>query len=138
MQKVKEINMLNTNKPFSNADYSEYEASRSVAICIQYSMDCQSICLETLNYCLTMSDNYPVRPILDCIEVCQINANFMLRGSRLRKNIAELCISACEKCEEFCSQFKDDMQMRACAEACRKCIESCEQAIHAQSETFLS
>lgn len=123
---------------FLNADVSDNQAKEQLAQCIEDCLDCQSICLKTALYCLSMRDKYPIRQLLDCIEICQVNADFMLRGSKLRNNLSEICSMCCERCEEFCSQFDADIQMRVCAEVCRRTAESCLHASHLQTNTFLS
>lgn len=126
------------NKVFLNADVSDNQAKEQLAQCVRDCLDCQSICLKTALYCLGMSDKYPIRQLLDCIEICQVNADFMLRGSKLRSNLSEICAMCCERCEEFCSQFDADIQMRTCADICRRTAESCLHASHLQTNTFLN
>ena len=123
---------------FLNADISDSQAKEQLAECVKDCFDCQSVCLKTALYCLSMSDKYPIRQLLDCIEICQVNADFMLRGSKLRNNLSEICALACEKCGEYCSQFDNDFQMRNCAEICIRTAESCSHAAQLQSNLFLS
>jgi hypothetical protein len=63
--------------------------------------------------------------LLDCAEICQTSANFMLRGSELHSRTCWACAEICERCARDCERLSDDAYMRACAEACRRCANSC-------------
>ena len=126
------------NKVFMNADISDFEAKEKMARCVQDSLDCQEICLQTVTYCLRMSNNYPVRLLLDCIEMCQVNTDFLIRGSKLKSELCEVCAIACERCEEFCKQFYDDTQMKMCAQVCGNCADSCREMAKIETKIFLS
>lgn len=99
--------------------------------CIQNCLDCHSICLNLLNYCIPQGGSHAelghLRLLLDCAEICQTSANFMLRGSELHSRVCGLCAEVCERCAQDCERFSDDQQMMACAEICRRCSESCRQ-----------
>ena len=97
--------------------------------CIQHCLDCHSICSETISYCLGHGGRHVeaahIRLLLDCAEICQTSANFMLRASDLHGRTCEVCAEVCERCAQDCEQFGDDAAMQACAEMCRQCAESC-------------
>lgn len=99
--------------------------------CIDECRHCHGVCLETVRHCLEMGGKHAapehVILLLDCAEVCQTSANFMLRGSELHTRTCALCAEVCRRCAESCEQFDDDEKMRACAEACRRCADSCER-----------
>jgi len=100
--------------------------------CIDDCLDCHSICLETsMSYCLEMGGKHAepkhMRLMLDCSEICQVSANFMLRNSNFSTRTCNLCAEICIKCAESCEQFKGDEKMAACAKVCRRCAESCQQ-----------
>jgi hypothetical protein len=122
--------------------------------CIQDCNECHAICLETLNHGLKLggrhAESVHVRLLLDCAEICQTSANFMLRGSDLHGHICQACAVICENCAQDCERFvvagvgtgapmsqhsdkapvraeQVDEQMKLCAEACRRCAESCKQ-----------
>ena len=115
------------------ADPTRYAAgqrmSQDMEKCIQECLGCHSVCLQTVAYCLPMGGRHAepghIRLLLDCAEICQTSANFMLRGSDLHGRTCAVCAEVCERCAQDCEQFGDDEQMRACAEACRRCAESC-------------
>ena len=73
----------------------------------------------------TLAEAAHVRLLLDCAEICQTSANFMLRGSDLHMRTCAVCAEVCQRCAESCERMGDDTQMRACAEECRRCADSC-------------
>jgi hypothetical protein len=97
--------------------------------CIQECLNCHSICLATVPHCLEMGDAHAspqhIGLLLDCAEICQTSANFMLRGSALHARTCGICAEVCEQCAQDCERMGDDAQMRACAEQCRRCADSC-------------
>jgi hypothetical protein len=99
--------------------------------CIRDCLDCHRVCLETVTYCLQQGGRHTeaahIRLLLDCAEICQTSANFMIRGSDLHGRTCAVCAEVCRRCAEACEGFGDDRQMRRCAEACRRCAESCRQ-----------
>lgn len=68
-----------------------------------------------------------IRLMLDCAEICQTSANFMLRGSDLHASTCGVCAQVCEQCATDCDRMGDDAQMKACADMCRRCAETCRQ-----------
>lgn len=97
--------------------------------CIEECTRCRAICLEAVTYCLQQGGHHAeaghIRVMLDCAEICQTSANFMLRGSPLHVRTCAACAEVCRACAEACEQMGTDEQMRACAESCRRCEESC-------------
>ncbi|MFP2926287.1 four-helix bundle copper-binding protein [Pyxidicoccus sp. 3LG] len=97
--------------------------------CIQNCLECHRVCVETLAYCLQKGGRHAeakhVRLMMDCAEICQTSANFMLRGSELHTRTCFACAEVCERCAESCAAMGDDAMMKACAELCRRCAESC-------------
>jgi len=93
--------------------------------------ECHNICLETVSHCLQMGGNH-ARPehitvLLDCAEICQLSANFMLRKSNLHALSCATCAEICDRCAQSCDGFRDeaDQTMKQCAEICRRCAEAC-------------
>ena len=100
--------------------------------CIQNCLDCHSICLNTVStYCIHQDGMHiepaHVRLMLDCAEICETSANFMLRGSELHLRSCDFCAEVCDRCAKDCDRFSNDSQMKACANMCRRCAESCRQ-----------
>ena len=97
--------------------------------CIQECLNCHSVCLAMVSHCLQMGGEHAsaahIGLLLDCAEICQTSANFMLRGSALHTRTCGVCAEVCMRCAEECERMGDDAQMRACAEQCRRCADSC-------------
>jgi hypothetical protein len=98
--------------------------------CIRDCVNCHTICLKTAIHGLHRGGEHAapehVRLILDCADICQTSANFMLRGSDLHSLTCGVCADVCARCADACERFGDDTQMKACAEACRVCMHSCQ------------
>jgi hypothetical protein len=62
--------------------------------------------------------------MMDCVEICQTSANFMMRGSEQHHLTCRACSEICSLCAEDCASMDDDV-MKKCAEVCRKCAKSC-------------
>lgn len=100
--------------------------------CIEECLNCHVACTTTAQYCLSQggahADPDHVGLLLDCAEICQTSANFMLRGSPYHPIVCLACAELCRACEESCrSVDPDDEQMRLCAESCATCAEHCER-----------
>ena len=97
--------------------------------CIRNCSDCHHICVETISYCLQKGGQHTeyqhIRLLLDCAQICQTSADFMLRGSDLHKYTCDVCAQVCGRCAEDCERMANDEQMHVCAEMCRSCAESC-------------
>jgi hypothetical protein len=98
--------------------------------CIQDCLDCERICVETVNYCLVMggkhAEAYHIRTLLDCAEICATAAGFMLRGSDYQARTCGVCAELCAACAESCQNVgPHDQTMQECAEVCRRCASSC-------------
>src|SRR5215216_6975733 len=97
--------------------------------CIQNCRDCHRICMLTMTHCFAqggeMLEATHIRLMLDCAEICQTSANFMLRASELYSRTCGVCAEVCERCARDCERFGDDAHMRACADSCRRCADSC-------------
>lgn len=95
---------------------------------IQRALECYSICAEAVTRCLERGGAYAAKPMLhlliDCSEICQTAAGFMLRGSSLSQLMNAVCAEACERCAEGCERFDDDL-LQQCAEVCLRCADAC-------------
>ena len=107
------------------------ETAQEMQPCIQNCLDCHSICLSTVTYCLQKGGQHAeaahIRLMLDCAEICQTSANFMLKGSEFHGRTCGVCGEICERCAQDCDRMGNDAQMKACAEMCRQCASTCKQ-----------
>lgn len=97
--------------------------------CIDNCQECHEVCLRMVSHCLQKGGRHAepshIRLLLDCAEICETSANFMIRGSDLHNYTCAACSEACERCAEDCERLGDDAEMRRCAEVCRRCADSC-------------
>jgi hypothetical protein len=92
--------------------------------------ECHDICLMTVSHCLRKGGRHAqadhITLLLDCSEICQTAADFMLRQSTLHPRICQVCADVCDRCAEDCESFADgDEMMRDCAQICRRCAQVC-------------
>jgi hypothetical protein len=110
---------------------SHQMTSQDMQQCIQECLNCHRICLSTVAHCLQMGGRHAeathITLLLDCAEICQTSANFMLRGSQFHTRTCGVCAEGCARCAEDCARFGDDRMMQECAQACWRCAESCRQ-----------
>ena len=97
--------------------------------CIDDCTDCHAACVETINHCLRLGGAHAaadhIRLMLDCAEICQTSANFLLRGSDLHPLTCQACAEVCDRCAQDCERLDDDAVMRDCIDSCQRCAESC-------------
>jgi hypothetical protein len=122
-------------------DANGQELSTEMLDCIRMCSDCHRACTETLVYCMHQGGRHTepnqLRLLMDCAQICQTSADFMLRGSDQHYATCGACAEVCQRCADDCEQMgRGDNRMAACAEECRRCAESCRQmaghhAVHA-------
>ena len=99
--------------------------------CIEECRNCHDVCLSTAAYCLEQGGRYAeagqLTRLLDCAELCQTSANFMLRGSDEHRRTCAACATVCQRCAEECAEFTNDSAMQECADTCRRCADACER-----------
>lgn len=108
-----------------------HQIDQDMQQCIQNCLDCHSVCINTVTYCLQQGEHHAdvkhIALMLDCAEICQTSANFMLRNSVLHMRTCGVCAEVCDMCVMDCQRFANDAQMQACADVCRRCAESCRE-----------
>lgn len=97
--------------------------------CIDNCLTCHSVCLrEAMNHCLETGGRHTepahFRLMINCAEICQTSANFMLSGSAFHARVCGVCAEVCEACARSCEGVG---AMDDCVQACRRCAESCRQ-----------
>ena len=97
--------------------------------CIQECVQCLRVCEETSMHCLDKGGKHAeksnIRLMIDCAEICETSANFMMRNSDAHGEVCGVCADVCQKCADDCRQFSDDPEMLKCADVCSSCEESC-------------
>jgi hypothetical protein len=104
--------------------------------CIEECTNCHQVCLDAAAQCLRMggphSEPGHITLLLDCAQICQTSADFMLRGSELHARSCAVCAEVCERCADDCARFEDEM-MQSCADACRTCADMCREMAGAEA-----
>ncbi|MFB1479305.1 four-helix bundle copper-binding protein [Corallococcus sp. RDP092CA] len=97
--------------------------------CIDNCLACHRVCMETLTDCLArggrLAEPGHLRLLMDCADICETSARFMLRGSDLHSRTCFACAEVCGACAAACEKLGNEGMMKACAEACRRCEASC-------------
>ena len=90
-------------------------------------MNCHITCLKTaaqpsleLGGKHTQAEHF--RLMLDCSQICQTTADFLLRGSDMCEIICGACALVCESCAGSCEATGD---LDECVRATRRCAELC-------------
>ena len=103
------------------------EMERCIALC----QECHEVCLRNVPHCLEKGGKHAaashIRMLLDCAEICETSANFMIRGSELHTETCRACSEVCQRCASDCQRLGDDPEMQECADVCLRCAESCAQ-----------
>jgi hypothetical protein len=97
--------------------------------CIEHCMECHRTCLQmAMNHCLKVGGKHVepdhFRLMINCAEICQTSANFMLSGSKHHALTCGVCAQVCRTCAKDCERVGN---MDDCVTTCRRCAESCEK-----------
>lgn len=99
--------------------------------CIELCSDCHEMCVSAFAYCIGMEGQHAeekhLRLLMDCAEICQTSADFMLRGSNFQYRVCGVCADICESCADSCESFRNDAEMKMCAELCQQCATICRE-----------
>lgn len=111
--------------------------NRTMQECIESAQACRAACQEVLyNHCLDMGGRHieelHVKLMVDCIEACQLAADFMARNSELHMASCALCAQICDACANSCEQL-GGIEMERCASLCRECADNCREMSEALS-----
>lgn len=96
--------------------------------CLDACQRCGELCLQTaMTHCLEVGGQH-VQPehfrlMINCAELCQTTANFILSQSSLHGAVCAACAEVCTACADSCEQIGD---MDECVRACRTCANQCE------------
>ena len=105
--------------------------------CIEDCLKCYQTCREmAMNHCLETGgrhvEPHHFRLMINCADICQTAADFMLSNSDMHAKVCAACAEVCEACARSCQDVGD---MDECVRACRQCAESCWQMAGTQRET---
>jgi hypothetical protein len=89
-----------------------------------------------MHMCLEMGGRHvePVhfRVMMNCAQLCQTAADFMLSRSPFHAQLCALCAEICDACGDSCEAVGG---MPQCVEVCRSCAESCRQVVEIEHAT---
>lgn len=102
---------------------------------ISNALECYRATTRCLQYCLSMggkhSGSHHITLLMECAEICQISARFMVENSDFAHDICGLCARICDACGDSCHEIAaHDFEMQACIRACRNCADSCRNMEH--------
>ena len=102
--------------------------------CIDVCQSCHDTCLEMITHCLTEGGKHAapehIKTLIDCAQICETSADFMLRGSALHAHTCRACADVCDRCAASCEQI-GGAEMKRCADECRRCAEECRRMAQA-------
>lgn len=95
-------------------------------------LECYKICTKTINHCLKMGGDHAsaehINLLMDCAKICQLAADFAIRGSVHHAALCQLCAQICRECADECEAINsEDEEMKECAQICRECADACER-----------
>ncbi len=102
----------------------ELEANK----CIAALQKCHAVCMRTLSYSGNQIEReYHTheelrKSMLDCAEMCQAAANFLIRDS---DHYLRICREASEICKDLASISKVIDRMEGVISKCNECIHAC-------------
>jgi hypothetical protein len=104
-------------------------AEPGIEECIDECLNCHRVCLHTaMTHCLEEGGEHTepnhLRLMLNCAEICQTSANFMISGSDVHHLTCRACAEVCRRCADNCERIGE---MEECVTACRSCAEACQR-----------
>jgi hypothetical protein len=97
--------------------------------CVEDCQQCAAECLETaMHHCLESGGRHTepehFRLMINCADLCQTAANFILSRSTFHESLCVLCAVVCDTCAQSCEQIGG---MEHCVEMCHRCAGSCRE-----------
>ena len=116
-------------------------AALSNSVVIPQFQHCIEACLQSFESCEQMIvhlnsqrnvDSNLIGLLNDAVEITQVAATFMLRGSNFHFRTCGVCAEVCKVCAEALDNLSmetDDL-LKSCVSTLRECSESCDQMAH--------
>lgn len=110
-----------------NTSNSTFDLTSYINSCL----NCHRICLQTafpyhIDADGTNLKSDQLRLIMNCAEICQTCANFMLSHSAFCTQLCGVCSVVCDTCAVMCKRFGG---MDECAKICSNCAGNCRIAM---------
>jgi hypothetical protein len=98
--------------------------------CQDACLTCHRVCLETAStHCLESGNraltSEHIRLLVDCAQICQVCADFIIRDSELSGYVAGLCSHIANECAIAFEPLSDDPSLAVCHDCCRQCADLC-------------
>lgn len=98
--------------------------------CIKLCWTARDTCQTTMSqHCLPKGGEHAagrhIEMMIDCIQICQVAADYMTRSSPMHAAITSACAVICDTTADSCETFTVDKEMLHCAEVCRACAHAC-------------
>src|SRR4051794_26652275 len=115
---------------FLNDQSHDYNGPAPSNQCLDACITCHRICLETAStHCLESGNRHltsdHIRLLVDCAQISQACADFIIRDSELDGYVAGLCSHICNECANAFDVLSDDPSLAVCADCCRQCADLC-------------
>ena len=101
--------------------------------CIEACLQSHVVCTMAAQYCLArggeMASVQHVGLLIDCAQICQTAADFMVRGSPHHSATCRACAEVCRATAEACRAAEGDDDMAHCADVCETCADACDRMV---------
>src|SRR3954451_13388253 len=86
--------------------------AKELQACIANCRECHDACLHLVPHCLGRGGRHAepghITLLLDCAQICDTSADFMVRGSDLHGATCGACAEVCERCADYCQRLGND------------------------------
>ena len=104
------------------------DADGAMARCIAACNECNRVCLQHIEHCLTLGGAHAepahISMLLTCASVCRTASELMSLDSEWYSTMCDLCGQVCDECADECEELGD---MESCVAACLDCADACRE-----------
>jgi hypothetical protein len=109
------------------------EMDMAMSQCIEECVKCHRVCVDTASRAMLIGGEHAdagrLILLMDCAQICQVNADFMLRKSYFHVQMCDICADICEWCAQSCDDLAADPLMKTCAQVCRRTALFCREMV---------
>jgi hypothetical protein len=104
--------------------------SDCIDACLKAHRACTESVIHDLQQAGAGADWELIQLLLDCADITETNANFMLRSSKLHHLTCQVAADVADRCATACEKHAtEDVRLRECADACRRAATWCRKVI---------
>ena len=111
-------------------DTKSREGDGDLARCIAACNECNRVCLQQIEHCLTLGGRHSgpehIAMLLTCASVCRTASELLAIESDWYATLCDLCAQVCDECADAC---EDLGEMETCAAVCQDCAEECRSMV---------